>query len=86
MLTRTYLSDRMKQRKPVTVAVDGARLRELRLSLGLSQQQVGDAVGRTKAWVGQVEMGKTMPGVDAALALRDFYGIAAMDTGALVIS
>lgn len=85
MLTRTYRSDAFKRRKPMTVVLDGARMRELRLSMGLSQQQVGDAIGRTKAYVGQVEMEKTMPSVDTAADLQDFYGIVLHDSGALVI-
>lgn len=85
MLTRTYRSDAAKRRKPMTVVLDGARMRELRLSMGLSQQQVGDAIGRTKAYVGQVEMEKTMPSIDTAADLQNFYGVALNDCGALVI-
>lgn len=85
MLTRTFRSDKTRRRPPVTITVDGARMRELRMSLGLSQQQVGDAVGKTKAWVGQVEMEKTMPSVAMASALQEFYGIALHDYGAMSI-
>lgn len=85
MMTRTYRSDARRQRKPITITVDGRRMRELRLSLGLSQRQVGHAINRTKAYIGQVEAEKTMPSVDAALALQAFYGHMAADTGALLI-
>lgn len=85
MLVRTYRSDKERTRRPTTVSIDGARLRELRLSMGLSQEQVGAAVGRTKMWVSQVEMEKTMPSIEASLALQEFFGIAAADCGALLV-
>jgi transcriptional regulator with XRE-family HTH domain len=85
MLTRTFQSDKARRRPPVTVTVDGARLRELRMSMGLSQQQVGDAIGKTKVYVGQIELEKTLPSVAMAVALQEFFGIALHDCGALHI-
>lgn len=85
MLTRTFRSDAARRRKPVTIRLDGARLRELRLSMGLSQQQVGDAIGRTKAYVGQMEAEKTLPSVASAIGLQEYFGIALHDSGALII-
>jgi transcriptional regulator with XRE-family HTH domain len=85
MITRTYRSNKERTRRPTTVSIDGARLRELRLSMGLSQEQVGTAVGRTKMWVSQVEMEKTMPSIDATMALQEFFGVAAADYGAIAV-
>lgn len=86
MLTRTYNSDKARRRKPTTIVLDGARLRKLRESMGLTQKQVAEAIGRTKAFVGHLEAELAMPSVETAEALRDFFGVQAHEKKALVIT
>lgn len=46
-----------------------ARVKEVRLELGLSQEQLGRALGRTQTWVTEVEKGRTVPAHDVLVAL-----------------
>lgn len=85
MRTRFYKSDKLRQRKPTTIVLDGARLKKLRLSRKMTQQQVADAIGCTREFVASMEAETTMPSVQTAEALRDLFGVDAQDKRALVI-
>lgn len=85
MLTRFYQSDKDRRRRPMTILLDGARLKKLRLSLGLTQLQVATAIGCTKAFVGHLEAERAMPSAQTAEALRDLFGVALHDQKALRI-
>ena len=85
MRTRFYKSDKLRQRKPTTIVLDGARLKKLRLSRKMTQQQVADAIGCTREFVASMEAETTMPSVQTAEALRDLFGAEAQDKRALVI-
>lgn len=69
----------------MTVRLDGARLRELRIGLGLTLQEVGDAIGKTRAFVSQMETEVAMPSSSTVTDLQEFYGIALHDSGAIVV-
>lgn len=85
MLTRTFRSNKARTRKQMTVVVDGALLREVRMSAGLSQEDVARAIGKTKAAVSQMELEQMMPSVETALAMQELFGVALHDSGALKI-
>jgi transcriptional regulator with XRE-family HTH domain len=85
MLTRIYQSDKDRRRRPTTIVLHGARLKKLRLSLGLTQSQVAASIGCTKAFVGHLEAERAMPSVQTAEALRDLFGVALHDARALII-
>jgi len=85
MRTRFYKSDKLRQRKPTTIVLDGARLKKLRLSRKMTQQHVADAIGCTREFVASMEAETTMPSVQTAEALRDLFGAEAQDKRALVI-
>lgn len=42
-------------------AVVGARLRDARIAMGLTQEQLARALGRTQHWLSEVESGRTQP-------------------------
>ena len=42
----------------------GKAIREKRIALGYTQQELGDKVGRTASQIGQIERGITMPSVE----------------------
>lgn len=42
----------------------GKAIREKRIALGYTQQELGDKVGRTTSQIGQIERGITMPSVE----------------------
>ena len=52
-----------------------ARLKELRLELGLSQQELAGKVGLTHTAIGLWEQGKRTPNLDAVIALAKFFGV-----------
>ena len=85
MITRTILSDKLRQRKPVTITLNGAALRELRLSMGWSQTEMARRIGKSKPYVGHLEAERLIPSLEAAETMRDVIGIALYDTGALVV-
>lgn len=85
MLTRFYQSDKDRRRRPTTIVLDGARLRKLRQSKGLTQKQVAEAIGCSKAFIHHLEAERAMPSVETAEALRDLFGAEAQDKRALVI-
>lgn len=55
----------------------GDRVKAARLQLGLTQEQLGRALGRTQSWVREVESGRTaaQPYVLAALAAATGRGV-----------
>lgn len=51
-------------------------LKQLRLKKKLSQQQVADKLGVTKAYISQVELGKTaIPRYRALIKFLELYGV-----------
>jgi transcriptional regulator with XRE-family HTH domain len=69
----------------MTVRLDGLRLRELRMGLGLTMQQVGEAIGKTRAFVWQLETEAAMPSSTTITDLQQFFGVSLHDSGALVV-
>lgn len=85
MITRTFLSDRQRQRRPVTIRMDGQALRGLRLSLGWTQAEFAERIGKTKPYVCHLERERVMPSVATAEDIVNVLGHAAADSGALVM-
>ncbi len=67
------------------IDLDGAKLKELRLSLGMTLSEVATVVGCSFAAIGHYEREAMIPGVDAINGLRRAYGDAMASTGALVL-
>jgi transcriptional regulator with XRE-family HTH domain len=53
----------------------GARVRELRKPLGLSQEQLGQVAGLDRTYVGSVERGERNIGLDNIWVLADALGV-----------
>ena len=53
----------------------GARVRELRTVLGLSQEALAFAAGISTPYVSDVENGKRSPGLDVLVALAQALGV-----------
>jgi len=53
----------------------GEQLRKLRVSQGLSQQQLADLSGRPQQSIGRWEVGEQMPGFDAVQAICAALGV-----------
>lgn len=51
----------------------GKRIKELRISKGLSQQELGDLLGVTKVSICGYENGTRTPGLDVFCALADIF-------------
>lgn len=51
------------------------RLKELRTSNNLTLKQLGDAIGSTKATIGNLENCNKKPSLDLILQLADFFDI-----------
>ena len=66
------------------IDLDGAKLRELRLSLGMTLAEVATLVGCSFAAIGHYEREAMIPGPDAINGLRRVFGDALETTGALV--
>jgi transcriptional regulator with XRE-family HTH domain len=47
----------------------GPRIRERRLQLDMTQQELGAAVGCTKGMISQIERGKALPPIDTLLRI-----------------
>ena len=54
-----------------------SRIKELRLSKGLSQKEVADGVGMTEAGYQNYEVHRRSPSLDKLIALADFFGTSA---------
>lgn len=67
------------------IDLDGAKLKELRLSLGMTLSEVATIVGCSFAAVGHYEREAMTPGADAINGLRRVFGDALTSTGALVV-
>lgn len=50
-------------------------LRTMRVHTGLSQAQLGARVGLTGQQIGNYELGKVVPNIDAALAISSVLGV-----------
>jgi transcriptional regulator with XRE-family HTH domain len=85
MITRTILSDKTRQRRPVTITLNGAAFRELRLSLGWSQAEMARRIGKATPYVGHLECERLIPSLAAVDDMRDAIGIALHDSGALTV-
>lgn len=68
------------------VALDGDKLRGLRLSLGMTLSEVASVVGCSFAAIGHYEREAMMPGTDAVDGLRRVFGEALAQSGALVVT
>ena len=49
----------------------GKAIRDKRIALGYTQQELGDKVGRTASQIGQIERGITKPSVDVLITIVD---------------
>lgn len=49
----------------------GKAIRDKRIALGYTQQELGDKVGRTASQIGQIERGITKPSVDVLIKIVD---------------
>lgn len=67
------------------VALDGDKLRELRLSLDMTLSEVATKVGCSFAAIGHYEREAMMPGIDAINGLKRVFGDALSQSGALVV-
>ena len=85
MITRTILSDKARQRKPVTITLNGSAFRELRLSLGWSQAEMARRIGKAKPYVGHLECERLIPSLAAVEAIKNAIGDAVHESGALVV-
>jgi predicted transcriptional regulator len=68
----------------VKIDLDGNKLRELRLSLGMTLAEVATIVGCSFAAIGHYERESMTPGPDVINGLRRVFGDALASTGALV--
>jgi putative transcriptional regulator len=50
------------------------RLREVRLAQGLTQEQLGKALGVTRHTILALEVGRYVPSIELALTLARFFG------------
>lgn len=55
--------------------ISGNRIRELRLSKSLNQEQLAEKIGLTKQAISQYERGDRKPSIDALQALCDFFNV-----------
>jgi len=85
MITRTILSDKARQRRPVTITLNGTVFRELRLSLGWSQAEMARRIGKAKPYVGHLECERLIPSLTAAEMMRKAIGDALHNSGALTV-
>lgn len=85
MLTRTFSSDKQRQRRPVVVRLDGAALRSLRLSMGLSYRKMASLLGKSPAYVWHLEDERMVPSVESAEDIIRILGTAAHESGALTL-
>ena len=53
----------------------GKRIKQLRASKKLSQQQLADEIGSSSGYISEIESGKTIPGGTRLLSLKRFFGI-----------
>ena len=49
----------------------GERLRQVRIAKGLTQEELGNAVGRSRSYIVQIERGAMNPSEEVALGLED---------------
>jgi len=68
------------------VALDGDKLRGLRLSHGMTLSEVATVVGCSFAAIGHYEREAMMPGADAINGLKRAFGDALAESGALVVT
>lgn len=54
---------------------DGKRLKDMREAKGLSQQHVGDAIGASRASIGQWESGTATPDLKTIGKIGTFFGV-----------
>ena len=52
----------------------GPRIRARREQLGLTQQELGGAVGRTKSFISQIEKGHAMPSLKTLVKIAEVLG------------
>lgn len=69
----------------MTITLNGAAFRELRLSLGWSQAEMARRIGKAKPYVGHLECERLIPSLAAAEAIKDAIGDALHSSGALVV-
>lgn len=53
----------------------GQRIRKLRLSKGLTQQELADAVYMTLSAIGKIEMGIRVPSVDTLIIMAEYFDV-----------
>lgn len=53
----------------------GRRLQSLRKNRGLSQEDVGEALGMDRVSIGYIEQGKRAPRLQTLFALANLYGV-----------
>jgi predicted transcriptional regulator len=67
------------------IDLDGPKLKELRLGLGMTLGEVATIVGCSYSAIGQYEREGMIPSADVINGLRRVYGDALTSTGALVV-
>lgn len=55
--------------------IPAGRLRDLRSRVGLTQEQVGHAIGRDGRYYGNIERGKSVPGLHTLAAIAHTLGV-----------
>lgn len=55
------------------------RIKEFRKGRGLTQQQLGEAVGLSKPFVSQLERGEREPSAQSLQAFADYFGVKIAD-------
>lgn len=55
----------------------GSRIKELRVNLNMSQQELGDLLGITKVSICGYENGSRIPSLDNFRAMADIFGVSA---------
>ena len=70
----------------VRIDLDGHKLKELRLGLGMTLAEVATVVGCSYSAIGQYEREGMIPSADVINGLRRVYGDALTSTGALVVT
>ena len=53
----------------------GKAIRDKRIALGYTQQELGDSVGRTASQIGQIERGITKPSADVLIRIVEFLSL-----------
>ena len=73
------------RRTGLRTTVDGARLRELRISQDMSQSIAAQKAGISQATMHAIEAERAVPTTETIAALRSLFGDALSSSGAVVV-